>query len=121
MPNMLEQPELKGLGPGDTMQGFYILRKVEVKSKRDGKPYLALELGDKSGRLPLKCGRMQKVRLGNFGKGECQSFGGVVQEYQGLLDVKIDRIRMATKDDPVEPEKLVKASTKDLKPCTRRF
>jgi 3'-5' exoribonuclease len=114
MPKILDQPELKGLAPGDTIQGFYILRKVEVKTKRDGKPYLALELGDKSGRLSAKVWEDAENQVRELREGEVAKLRGVVQEYQGLLDVKIDRIRMATKDDPVEPEKLVKSSTQDL-------
>jgi len=114
MQNIIEQPELKGLSPGDSFQGFYILRKVEVKTKRDGKPYLALELGDKSGRMSAKVWEEAESQARELREGEVAKLRGVVQEYQGLLDVKIDLIRMATDSDPVEAEKLVKVSDKDL-------
>jgi 3'-5' exoribonuclease len=111
---MLEQPELKGLKAGDSFQGFYILRKVEVKTKRDGKPYLALELGDKSGRVSAKVWEEADSQAKELREGEVAKLRGVVSEYQGLLDVKIDLIRMATEKDPVEADKLMKVSDKDL-------
>jgi len=42
---------LKEYQVGERFTGFFVLRKKEMKSRKDGDPYLVLEFGDRSGRL----------------------------------------------------------------------
>ena len=39
------------LKPGESFTGYLIIRKAELKSKKDGSPYLVLGLGDSTGRI----------------------------------------------------------------------
>jgi 3'-5' exoribonuclease len=121
MSSILEQPELNAVTPGDTIQGFYILRKVELRSTRDGRPYLSMELSDRSGRCPAKVWEGADSIAKEMVEGEVAKIRGVVQEYQGLKDLKVEKIRMATDRDPVDPRKLLRASTADLEALYQRL
>ena len=121
MSNIRQQVELGDINPGDTIQGYYILRKVEMRSTRSGKPYLSLEVADRSGRCPGKIWEDAEKISPELTEDQVVKIRGQVQEYQGQADLRIDNIRMATDLDPVEPEKLIKASTQDLDALYQRI
>jgi 3'-5' exoribonuclease len=121
MSNIRQQAELRDVNPGDTIQGYYILRKMEMRSTRAGKPYLSLELADRSGRCPGKIWDDAEQISPELTEDQVVKIRGQAQEYQGQLDLNIKQIRMATDLDPVEPEKLIKASTQDLDALYQRI
>ncbi len=121
MSGIRQQVELGSINPGDTIQGYYILRKMEMRSTRSGKPYLSLELADRSGRCPGKIWEDAEKISPELSEDQVVKIRGSVQEYQGQPDLHIKHIRMATDLDPVEPEKLIKASTQDLDALYQRI
>ena len=49
----MDHKKLAELEVNESFTGFYALRNVEIKEKKDGAPFLKLEIGDSSGRLPV--------------------------------------------------------------------
>ena len=121
MAEIIEQPDLGDVNPGDSIQGFYILRKCEMRTRRDGSPYLALELADRTARVQAKIWQDAEKFSKELTAGEVVKIRGVMQEYQGHSDLRVDLIRMANEDDPVEAEKLLRTSSEDLEALYQRL
>jgi len=111
---IIEQPDLIDVAPGMTIQGFYILRKCELRTSKKGSPYLACELGDRSARISGKIWEDAENYYKELKVDEVVKVRGTVQEYQGILDLSVEIIRMATDADPVDPDKLIKMASEDL-------
>jgi 3'-5' exoribonuclease len=111
---LIEQPNLIDVNPGETIQGFYVLRKCEIRTSRKGSAYLALELGDRSGRISGKIWQDAENYYQELKVGEVVKIRGTAQEYQGVLDLSVDKIKMATEEDSFDPDKLIKMASEDL-------
>lgn len=97
-------------GPVDTLikdtryDGFLLVRSAEQRSASNGSRYLDMTLGDCTGEInaklwdgayaPPKAGCVVRVR-------------GQLHEYNGRLQLRVERIRLATDEDPVALEALV--------------
>lgn len=108
-----EKPGIKNIPIGKPFVGFCVLRNKELKYKQSGEPYLVLELGDRSGRLKAKIWEKpleyeQAFRVGNIVK-----IKAVVQAFQDMKEVKIQKIRAATGEDKIRLKDLLPASQKE--------
>jgi len=99
----MAQKLIKDLQAGDTLTAFFVLRKKELRTKKDGGEfYLLLELGDSSGRIwgtvwdraqkihdELEAGRVVKVRA-------------KVVHFNDALHLTIEKVRQATDADSLD-------------------
>ncbi len=101
---------LSELNKDDKFAGFVVLRRLEIRQKKDGSPYLALEFADKSGHLP---GRLwddvDKYRK-ELANGMIVKLQASVEIYQDQKQLKIERVRPINTEDPVDRSRLVAAS-----------
>lgn len=81
------------LREGDTLKQFFLLRRVETRRTREGKPYLDLVLGDRSGIIKAKAWEeaVQKCS-GPLAPCDFVAVTGVVKPYQGNLQITLDFI-----------------------------
>ena len=105
--------KLAEINLNDSFTGFYILKNPQPKITGSGKPYLAASLADSS--LTVEC----KVwdypgPLGAADEGKVVKVQGVMQEYKGMLQVKVERIRPATEQDGYDISDLVPTAPMDL-------
>ncbi len=109
------------LQEGSQVAQYFQLRRVEKRTDKTGKPYLALELGDKTGAME---GRVWSDALaqspGPFTSGEFVGIRAQVESYQGKRQLNIRKIvRVAElqaqeKDVPgFDPELLILATPHD--------
>lgn len=95
------------LREGDTLKQFFLLRGVELRRTKEGKPYLDLILADRSGSLKAKAWEeaVQKCS-GPLAPCDFVAVTGVVKAYQGTLQINLDFIetvdRLRAKGRPLE-------------------
>lgn len=105
--------KLDELNYNDSFTGFYILKNVSNKLTNSGKPYLAAALADAS--MTVEC----KVwdypgPLGPADDGKVVKVQGVFQEFKGMPQIKVERIRLATEQDGYDLGDLVPVAPMDL-------
>ena len=97
---------------GDSFTGFFILKNVRSMVTNSGKPYLACGLADASMVIEAKAwdyaGPIGPAEEGKVAKVQCQ-----MQEFKGALQIKIERIRMATEQDQFDLADLVPVAPLD--------
>ena len=112
---------LRELKPGQNFLGFCVLRKLERRMARNGKPYLLLELGDTSGRLRARWWREQLPRHTELQIGQIVKVQARAVQVNASVELAILRLRPATDRDAVRVEDLLPASEKDVAALQNRF
>jgi 3'-5' exoribonuclease len=81
------------LKEGDTLKQFFLLRRVEMRRTREGKPFLDLMLADRSGTIKGKAWEeaLQKCS-GPLEACDFVAVTGVAKSYQGTLQINLDFI-----------------------------
>lgn len=107
---------IRDLAPGDRVEDYFALRKVERKEHPGGER-LVLEFGDASGRIEGVMWEGYEAVLDQLTTGAIVKVRGMVGVFRDKPQVKVERLRPATADDkidlssfvpraPVEPETL---------------
>ena len=78
---------------GDALKQFFLLRRVESRRTKGGKPYLDLELADQTGTIKAKVWdeALQKCS-GPLAACDFVAVTGVVEAYQGSFQINLDFI-----------------------------
>ncbi len=97
--NNIKDRYIKDLKVGTKVDWYYKLLSVSKKTKRDGGLYLALELMDRTGKVPAKvwddaetCSRMLQG-------GKVYKISGYVNEFMNQKEIKVDSIRPVSAED----------------------
>ena len=86
---------------GDKITQFFVIRKIEMKAKRDGTPYIFLEVGDHSGRISSNLWNEAKNMYDHFNEGDAVKIEGSIIEYNKKLQISVDKIRKAEPSDNI--------------------
>lgn len=97
---------LDELNYNDSFTGFYILKNPMNKVTNSGKPYLAAVLADASLSVESKVWDYPGP-LGPADDGKVVKVQGVFQEFKGMPQIKVERIRLATEQDSYDLADLV--------------
>ena len=100
---MIEQPQLSSLKVKDKLEHFLLLTGLSVKSTKTGKEYLDLELRDNSASRNAKMWGNFDSFLPKAEVGMVVKILGSLDEFKGQPQIKIERIRVSTQDDNVNP------------------
>jgi len=92
------------------IEGFCIIKSIDVKTSARGDSYLDMMLGDASGEINAKLWRYQKELHGEYSANELVKIRGTISPYNGVDQLKIDRIRHTTEADGVNPGDFVKTA-----------
>jgi len=84
---------------GDTVQGFALLRKKELRQDRNGRDYLDLELSDATGNVSGKAWSDSEALRGDYDAKEYVAFQGAVRLYRDQLQLNVDHCRRAEEAD----------------------
>ena len=84
---------------GDTVQGFALLTKKEVRQDKNGRSFMDLELADASGSMIGKVWADSPAMVGQYEVHRFIAFRGAVKSYRDQLQVSIDDCREATDQD----------------------
>ncbi|MEA2692168.1 MAG: 3-5 exoribonuclease [Acidobacteriota bacterium] len=84
---------------GDTVQGFALLTKKELRQDKNGRGFMDLELADASGSMIGKVWADSPALSGQYEVHRFIAFRGAVKNYRDQLQVSIDDCREATDED----------------------
>ncbi len=93
----IKDKQIKDLKVGVKVDWYYKLTAIQKRTKRDGNPYLALELMDSSGRISAKVWDNVESFLVILQEGKVYRVAGIVNEYMNKKEIKIDAL------SPVSP------------------
>jgi 3'-5' exoribonuclease len=106
---------LATLRPGDHFEGVYACARKERLVARNGAPYLALVLADRSASLPARIFRHADLHGGRFDRGELVRVAGRVVRFRDVTQLELERIeRVAVADAGVDPAQFLPVSYRDL-------
>ena len=111
---MINQKELIDLAIGDKITLYLLVSKFEIKTSQKRSAYLNLELRDKSAIMPAKVWEQVDAVKDSIKEGTIVKIAGKIEEFNGALQIKIDQIRPAQKNDNVQPEDFLPRSKRPL-------
>lgn len=111
---MINQKELIEISTGEEATLFLMINKFEVKTAKNGKQYLNIELRDKSAVLPAKVWDRFDDLLKNISEGKIVKIAGVIEEFGGSPQIRIEKIRLANENDGVDTEDFLPKSVRPV-------
>ncbi len=102
--------KISGFQIGETIEGFYLIKTVSVKTSSNNKSFLDINLADKTGEINAKLWDSTKEDENQFKEGSLIKVRGNVSEWQGKLQLKIMRIRLADESDCLILEEYIPAA-----------
>lgn len=121
---MLNQTELSSLTKGDVLDHFFLVKKCELRLTKNGKEFLALELGDKSSASPANLWddiQGFKSLKRSLSAGDIVKITGSVDEYQGNPQIKIETIRLSKQSDNVSTRDFLPVSSRNFDEMKKEF
>ncbi|MBE7092520.1 MAG: CMP-binding protein [Clostridiales bacterium] len=108
----MEQKKLSDLLAGDSFEGFVLIRSFSVKTGQTGKNYADLTVADAFSELNGKIWNYNEEQFKDFKPHILVKIRGSVVSWMNTMQLKIERIRLATEDDPVSIKDFVPAAPK---------
>ena len=118
---MTNQLEIIKLKTGDTVEHFIMITKIEERTTKTNKPYVDLELRDKSTSISGKLWDNFSQFLLDAKVGDIVKVGGIIEDFRGAPQLKINKIRLATPQDPCSADDFVPKSERDISVMTREL
>jgi 3'-5' exoribonuclease len=106
-------PSLATLRAGDAVDGVFACTRKERLLTRAGRPYLAVELRDRSGTLPARVFRDADVHGGRFNSGELVVVSGRVARFREELQIELERIERVAEGE-IDPTAFLPMAYRDL-------
>ena len=101
-------PDARGM-----VEGFCLIKTVEVKTSTKGDRYLDLTLTDASGEINAKLWSYNEITHGEYTEGEIIKIRGSISVYAGNDQLRIERIRKSNPDDNIDPSAFVPTAEYD--------
>jgi 3'-5' exoribonuclease len=111
---MINNSEIFNLNKGDKVNHFLLIKKSEVKTTKANKQFLVMELGDQSGSITTNLWDEYSQIFHLFKSGEMVKVAGIIEEYQGNLQLRVDTIRLKAESESVTPRDFLPHSLRDL-------
>ena len=108
MKNMLKANKtIAELKPGEKADGFYLIKNFEVKKTTNGKQYIDIDLVDKTGEINAKVWDYTKETEKLIEENPIVKVRGEVLEWNGLRQLKVNKIREKYPEDNVHISELI--------------
>lgn len=117
----MKQKKISLLENGDAITSFFVLRDKEIKTKKDGAPFLSLELGDASGRIRGTMWDNAQAGYAIADVGNIIKVQGVVATYRDEMYITVEKFRKSQPQDNVELSDLLPETKKDVRIMTLRL
>ena len=107
---------VSALRPGEHVDGVFACTRKDRLMSRNGSPYLALELRDRTGTVPARAFREADLLGGRFDRGDLVRVAGRVERFRDELVVEIADIARAVSVDStaVDPAAFLPTAYRDL-------
>jgi 3'-5' exoribonuclease len=101
------------LKPDQSITSFFLVCEKEIRATREGKSYLRLELGDRTGPIEARMWEGFERDAATFANEDFVKVQARVESYRNKLQLSIDKIRRAG-DDEVDPADFFPHTTEDI-------
>ena len=98
--------------PGVNLCSTFLATDTTVRTDSRGTPYLSLKLLDKTGSVDARMWRLPRELLNGLDGPEYVRVEGNVHEYRGMLQVKVERMKVLARED-VEEDDYLPSTEKD--------
>jgi 3'-5' exoribonuclease len=103
--------EVRELEAGSLVEATFAVTRKRRRTRRDGRPFLDLELADRSGRVTARIWESVPVLDQRFEAGDTVRVLGRVTEYEGRLELEL---RDLERTEPGDPAELVPGARRDI-------
>lgn len=94
----MKEKYIQNLNPRDTVEDFFMIKKFNIKTSSNNKPFCDITLVDNSGEVNAKIWDIPKD-FEPFPEGSLVKIRGTVSEWNGSNQVAINKIRLAVDSD----------------------
>ncbi len=108
----MEQQKVCQLAKDDRFDGFLLVRGAEKKTDRNGRDYVDMNLGDRTGEINAKIWNWDGNQNLPEG-GKVLQIRGLVQEYNGRLQMRVEKWQPVRPGDAVPMEELVPSAPRN--------
>ncbi|MBR6743180.1 MAG: HD domain-containing protein [Clostridia bacterium] len=105
-------------GQSGLIDCFLLIKSVERKTSSKGDTYLDMLLSDKSGEVNAKLWSYVPAVHGEYSAGDIVKIRGALSSYNGADQIRIEKIRVATALDGLDPADFVASADYD---CEKMF
>ena len=109
--------DIATLKEGERFDAFFKIREYEARQSRVGRAYLDLTLEDATGEVPAKVWEPATQVQGTIGAGDFIKVRAIAENYQGRLQLRVDRVRRMNEQDyesGFRPEDCVQRTPYDI-------
>lgn len=92
------------------VDGFCLIKSIDKKTSSKGDTYLDMTLSDSEGEINAKLWRYNKATHGEYGVNDLVKIRGLITQYNGADQLKIEKIRPVTPEDGVIVSDFVKSA-----------
>jgi len=97
----MEFKTIKDFKAGERIEGYFIIKSIECKASSNGKKYFDLYLGDSTGEINAKLWEYKEEDARTYTDSILIRIRGTVTEWQGNLQLKIEKLRLTGEADDV--------------------
>jgi 3'-5' exoribonuclease len=105
---------VRDLQAGTLVEGTFAVTQKRRRARKDGRPFLDLELADRSGRVPGRVWEAVPLLDGRFDVGDTVRVLGRVSEYAGRLELELRDVEKVEPGDPLELVPGARRDTEEL-------
>ena len=118
---MLSQDDLSKLNKNDSVDHYLVIRKIEIRTSKNGSDYLSLEIGDKSMSVNSNIWDNFNSIYKNFKAGDIVKITGVMDDYRGVPQVNISSIKPINNSEGVSISDFLPKSKRDPEKMKKEF
>ena len=104
---------MRDLAPGVSLSSTFLATDATVRTDSRGTRYLSLKLVDKTGSVDARMWRLPRGLLDGLDGPEYVHVEGNAHEYRGMLQVKVERMKILARDEVEEEDYLPTTAEKD--------
>ncbi len=95
----MKTPFVTDLNCEQSITAFFLVREKEIRNTREGKPYLRLELGDRSGTIEARMWDQFDVAVRDIGRDDFVKVSARVEIYRNKPQLALQQLRLAKPEE----------------------
>jgi 3'-5' exoribonuclease len=108
------------LEPDQAITSFFLVWEKEIRRTRDGKPFLRLELGDRTGTIEARMWENFEEAAATINRDDFVRVQGRIELYRDRPQIALDRLRKAETKE-IEPRDFFPHTPADINELTRQL
>jgi 3'-5' exoribonuclease len=118
---VLTQTDLSSLNKEDLIDHYLVIRKIEIRTAKNGSEYLSMELGDRSLSVNSNIWDNFEFIYKKFKTGDIVKVKGVMDDYRGIPQINISSIKVVSESENVSVSDFLPKSKRDPGKMKKEF